>query len=143
MGRWPGCGRWTTPGSTTTGSRRSARTCWNVPERSTRPGRSTARPPGRRSACPNGHTWRHGWPGWRKPLGMAEWKEVLDEATHYAIGYLDGLPSRPVGSNVTLESLRETLDHPLPSAGVDARDVIAGLARDADPGVVASSSGRF
>ena len=74
---------------------------------------------------------------------MAEWKEVLDEAGRYAISYLDGLPSRPVGSTASLESLRATLDRPLPAHGTDPREVIADLARHADPGVVASSSGRF
>ena len=74
---------------------------------------------------------------------MAEWKEVLDEASRYAITYLDGLPSRPVGSTASLESLRVTLDRPLPAHGTDPREVIADLARHADPGVVASSSGRF
>jgi len=74
---------------------------------------------------------------------MPEWKEVLDEASQYAIRYLDELPSRPVGSHATIESLRATLDLPLPTRGTDARQVIADLARHADPGVVASSSGRF
>jgi glutamate/tyrosine decarboxylase-like PLP-dependent enzyme len=74
---------------------------------------------------------------------MPEWKEVLDEAGRYAVRYLDGLPSRPVGSNATLASLQAALDLPLPARGTDPREVIADLARHADPGVVASSSGRF
>jgi glutamate/tyrosine decarboxylase-like PLP-dependent enzyme len=74
---------------------------------------------------------------------MAEWKEVLDEAGRYAVRYLEGLPSRPVGSTATLASLRAALDLPLPAEGTDPREVIADLARHADPGVVASSSGRF
>ncbi|MCU7727055.1 aminotransferase class V-fold PLP-dependent enzyme [Actinoplanes sp. KI2] len=74
---------------------------------------------------------------------MPEWKEVLDEAGRYAVRYLEGLPARPVGSNATLESLRAALDLPLPAQGTDPREVIAELARHADPGVVASSSGRF
>src|SRR5690242_21831876 len=74
---------------------------------------------------------------------MPEWKEVLDEASQYAIRYLDELPTRPVGGNATIESLRATLDLPLPTRGTDPRKVIADLARHADPGVVASSSGRF
>src|SRR3954466_6972105 len=74
---------------------------------------------------------------------MAEWKEVLDEASRYAIRYLEGLPSRPVGSTASQESLRAALDRPLPAQGTDPREVVADLARQADPGVVASSSGRF
>jgi glutamate/tyrosine decarboxylase-like PLP-dependent enzyme len=74
---------------------------------------------------------------------MPEWKEVLDEASQYAIRYLDGLPGRPVGSNATQESLRANLDLPLPVQGTEPRSVVADLARFADPGVVASSSGRF
>jgi len=74
---------------------------------------------------------------------MPEWKEVLDEASQYAVRYLDGLPDRRVGSNATLADLRATLDVPLPAHPQPAREVIADLALAADPGVVASSSGRF
>lgn len=74
---------------------------------------------------------------------MSQWKEVLDEAASYAVGYLDGLPERRVGSSATLDELRAALGGPLPDKPQDAREVIAALARDADPGVVASSSGRF
>ncbi|MFF5290713.1 pyridoxal phosphate-dependent decarboxylase family protein [Paractinoplanes globisporus] len=74
---------------------------------------------------------------------MPEWKEVLDEASQYAVRYLDGLPDRRVGSSATLADLRATLDVPLPAHPQPAREVIADLALAADPGVVASSSGRF
>ncbi|MFI5895165.1 pyridoxal phosphate-dependent decarboxylase family protein [Actinoplanes sp. NPDC051513] len=74
---------------------------------------------------------------------MSQWKEVLEEAAQYAVGYLDGLPDRRVGSSATLDELRETLGGELPERGESPRDVIASLARHADPGVVASSSGRF
>jgi glutamate/tyrosine decarboxylase-like PLP-dependent enzyme len=74
---------------------------------------------------------------------MSQWKEVLDEAARYATGYLDGLPERRVGSGATLAELRETLGGKLPEQGENPREVIAALARHADPGIVASSSGRF
>src|SRR5690349_22792133 len=74
---------------------------------------------------------------------MSQWKEVLDEAAQYAVGYLDGLPGRRVGVEATLEELRETLGGKLPEQGENPREVIASLARHADPGVIASSSGRF
>jgi len=74
---------------------------------------------------------------------MPEWKEVLDETVRYAVDYLEGLPERPVGSTASLAELRAALDGPLPPGPQDPRAVIASLAAAADPGVLASSSGRF
>ena len=76
-------------------------------------------------------------------MDMPDWKEVLDETVQYAVRYLDNLPDRPVGSTVTPAEMRAALGGPLPDRPQEARAVIAALAAAADPGVVASSSGRF
>jgi len=76
-------------------------------------------------------------------MDMPDWKEVLDETLQYAVRYLDGLPERPIGGTATLAELRAALDGPLPQGPQDPRAVIASLAAAADPGVVASASGRF
>jgi hypothetical protein len=73
-------------------------------------------------------------PGWKGPRG---------EAFERAVAHLGDLPDRPVCSAATLEQLRAALGRPLPEAARDAREVIAELAAAAEPGVVASASGRF
>src|SRR4051812_4802492 len=74
---------------------------------------------------------------------MPGWEEGLDEASQDAIRYLDGLPSPPGGSDAPPGALPADPDLPLPVQGAEPRSVVADLARFADPGVVASSSGRF
>jgi glutamate/tyrosine decarboxylase-like PLP-dependent enzyme len=76
-------------------------------------------------------------------MEQPDWHGPLTEAYEQATRFLTGLPSRPVGSRVSLSQLRSSLGGPLPAAGVDAREVIAQLASAADPGIVASPSGRF
>jgi glutamate/tyrosine decarboxylase-like PLP-dependent enzyme len=72
-----------------------------------------------------------------------DWKQPLAEAFHHALAYLEGLPERPVTSRATLAEMRAALGGPLPERPLEAREVVAALARAAEPGVVASSSGRF
>src|SRR5690349_9438949 len=74
---------------------------------------------------------------------MPEWKRVLDETVDYAVRYLDGLPERPIAPAASLDELRESLGGPLPQLPQDPREVVASLAAAADPGVIASGSGRF
>jgi glutamate/tyrosine decarboxylase-like PLP-dependent enzyme len=69
--------------------------------------------------------------------------EVLGDAALIARQFLDGLPSRPVGARADLAELRERLTRPLPEHGEDPRTVIAELARDADPGLIASAGPRY
>jgi glutamate/tyrosine decarboxylase-like PLP-dependent enzyme len=69
--------------------------------------------------------------------------EVLGDAALIAREFLDGLPSRPVGARADLADLRARLARPLPEHGEDPRTVIADLARDADPGVIASAGPRY
>jgi glutamate/tyrosine decarboxylase-like PLP-dependent enzyme len=74
---------------------------------------------------------------------MPEWKEVLSETVDYAVRYLDGLPERPIAPTAGLADLRASLGGPLPEHPQDPREVIAALAAAAEPGVIASGSGRF
>ena len=69
--------------------------------------------------------------------------EVLDDAARLAHEYVDSLPSRPVGAQAGLDELRERLARPLTDGGEDARTVIADLAGDADPGLIASAGPRY
>src|SRR3954451_20932746 len=68
---------------------------------------------------------------------------VLDDAARLAHEFIDSLATRPVGAQEGLEELRERLARPLTDAGEDPRAVIADLARDADPGLIASPGPRY
>jgi glutamate/tyrosine decarboxylase-like PLP-dependent enzyme len=69
--------------------------------------------------------------------------EVLDDAARLAGEFVDSLPSRPVGARAGLEELRSRLDLPLSEGGEDPRAVVEALARDVDPGLVASAGPRY
>src|SRR3954466_13754024 len=69
--------------------------------------------------------------------------EVLDDAARFAHEFVESLATRPVGAQEGLEELRERFERPLTDAGEDPRAVIADLARDADPGLIASAGPRF
>jgi glutamate/tyrosine decarboxylase-like PLP-dependent enzyme len=69
--------------------------------------------------------------------------EVLEGAARIAHQYLDGLGSRPVGPTAGLDELRSRLARPLTKDGVDPRTVIEELARDVEPGLVASAGPRY
>src|SRR4051812_20508195 len=69
--------------------------------------------------------------------------DVLDDAAALAHRYLDGLGERPVGATAGLDELRERLARPLTDGGEDARHVIAQLAADVEPGLVASAGPRY
>src|SRR5688572_16962443 len=69
--------------------------------------------------------------------------QLLDRAAGLAREFLAGLPDRPVGPPIAVETLRRTLGGPLPDAGADPVAVIEALARGADPGLVASAGPRY
>jgi glutamate/tyrosine decarboxylase-like PLP-dependent enzyme len=75
----------------------------------------------------------------RKP----DWQGPLGEAYQQALAFLSGLPDRPVGSAATLPELRAALGGPLPEHPTDPAEVVAALAAAAEPGLVATPSGRF
>ncbi|MDQ4126231.1 MAG: aspartate aminotransferase family protein, partial [Actinomycetota bacterium] len=68
---------------------------------------------------------------------------ALDAAHEVALRYVDSLPDRHVGSTASRASLLEALGGPLPDARSDPAEVVRRLADGADPGLVATSSGRF
>jgi glutamate/tyrosine decarboxylase-like PLP-dependent enzyme len=72
-----------------------------------------------------------------------DWKASLGAAFDHAVAYLDGLPDRPVAAGASLAELRTALGGPLPSGPQPPQEVVAALAAAAEPGVIASSSGRF
>jgi glutamate/tyrosine decarboxylase-like PLP-dependent enzyme len=72
-----------------------------------------------------------------------DWAAVLGQAYDSALDYLTGLPTRAVGSSASRPAMRSALGGPLPEAPEDPRKVIAALAEAADPGLVATPSGRF
>jgi glutamate/tyrosine decarboxylase-like PLP-dependent enzyme len=70
-------------------------------------------------------------------------RRLLDETAGLAADYLEGIPQRRVGWSAGVDELRSSLGGPLPEVPVDPREVIADLAAAADPGLVASPSGRY
>jgi glutamate/tyrosine decarboxylase-like PLP-dependent enzyme len=69
--------------------------------------------------------------------------DVLDDAMRHAREFVESLPSRPVGASADLAELRQRFAHPLTDSGEDPRTVIEDLARDADPGLIASAGPRY
>lgn len=68
---------------------------------------------------------------------------VLDAARTLARAYLDEVSRRHVGGTATRASLADALGGPLPETGADAIRVIEDLARQADPGLVATVGPRY
>ena len=69
--------------------------------------------------------------------------DVLTDAARLARAFVDGLGERHVGATAGVGELRERLAHPLTDAGEDPRTVIAELAADVEPGLVASAGPRY
>jgi glutamate/tyrosine decarboxylase-like PLP-dependent enzyme len=69
--------------------------------------------------------------------------EVLDDAARLAHEFVASLPSRRVGASADLAELRSRLARPLTEEGEDPRLVIEDLARDVDPGLIASAGPRY
>jgi len=69
--------------------------------------------------------------------------DVLDAAVQAARSYLATLPGRPVGARASLQDLRAALGGPLPQEGTDPARVVTDLARNADPGIVATAGPRY
>jgi len=80
------------------------------------------------------------------PSGQLTRKEgasVLDTAVARAQEFLAGLATRPVRAKATVSELRERLGQPLGELGLAPETVISELARDAEPGLVASAGPRY
>jgi glutamate/tyrosine decarboxylase-like PLP-dependent enzyme len=71
-------------------------------------------------------------------------KAALDAAYAAAVRFLEGVNDRPVGArSLDAAALRKALGGPLPEVGQPAAQVVERLAREADPGIVASAGPRF
>jgi glutamate/tyrosine decarboxylase-like PLP-dependent enzyme len=69
--------------------------------------------------------------------------EVLDDAARLAREFTDGLASRRVGASASMDELRSRLGRELSEEGEDPRAVIRDLARDVEPGLIASAGPRY
>ena len=65
-------------------------------------------------------------------------RDLLQRTAEIAADYLDSLERRPVRPEASVEEVRAALGGPLPEGPADALEVIEKLARDADPGLMAS-----
>ena len=74
---------------------------------------------------------------------MTDARRLLELTARIAADYLDTLEERPVFPQTTPEELRESLGGPLPEGTLDPAEVVQDLARSAEPGVLASGSGRY
>jgi glutamate/tyrosine decarboxylase-like PLP-dependent enzyme len=69
--------------------------------------------------------------------------ELLERASALAGDYLDGVGERPVGVPIAPDGLRAALGGPLPELGDDPVRLIETIARDVDPGLVATNGPRY
>jgi glutamate/tyrosine decarboxylase-like PLP-dependent enzyme len=69
--------------------------------------------------------------------------EVLDDAARLGREFINSLPSRAVGTETGIDELRSRLGRPLSEDGDDPRSVIQDLARDVEPGLIASAGPRY
>jgi glutamate/tyrosine decarboxylase-like PLP-dependent enzyme len=69
--------------------------------------------------------------------------DVLDDAARLSREFVDGLAERHAGATATVEELYARLNRPLTEAGEDPRTVVAELARDVEPGLIASAGPRY
>jgi glutamate/tyrosine decarboxylase-like PLP-dependent enzyme len=66
-------------------------------------------------------------------------QRVLDETT----GFLSGLDERPVAARTDVDQVAEALGGPLAQQGTDPLEVVEELIAGAEPGLLATPSGRF
>ena len=69
--------------------------------------------------------------------------ELLQHAAQLASEYNRRVRSRHVNATASADELRALLGGPLPEEGVDPAEILGALARDAEPGLVATSGPRF
>jgi glutamate/tyrosine decarboxylase-like PLP-dependent enzyme len=72
-----------------------------------------------------------------------QYEAALDTAMRHTRAWLDALPSRPVPAAATAEEVRAALSDALPDGPSDPATVVDQLATAAEPGLVATPSGRF
>jgi glutamate/tyrosine decarboxylase-like PLP-dependent enzyme len=69
--------------------------------------------------------------------------DALLAAAEAARAWLDGLPERPVRPEATAREMLAAFSEPLPDDGADPAAVVRDLAERAEPGLMATGSGRF
>ena len=69
--------------------------------------------------------------------------DLLDQVRVIAGRWLRALPDRHVGPLADASTLKTALDRPLTDAGEDPHTVLEDLARDLEPGLVASGGPRY
>ena len=74
---------------------------------------------------------------------MSDRARLLNQTAALAADFLAGLAHRPVRATATRDELIATLGGPLPDHGDAPGEVIADLAREAGPGLVASAGPRY
>jgi len=70
-------------------------------------------------------------------------RHLLRRTSESAADYLDTLDERPVFPRATLEELAAALGGPFPDEPCDPLEVVEAMARDIDPGVVATAGPRY
>jgi glutamate/tyrosine decarboxylase-like PLP-dependent enzyme len=73
----------------------------------------------------------------------ATFAPALECALRHALRHLEDSNDRSVGAVGNLAQLRARFDHPLPQLGVEPVRVIDDLVRDAEGGIIGSTTGRF
>jgi glutamate/tyrosine decarboxylase-like PLP-dependent enzyme len=76
-------------------------------------------------------------------MHVPDWAGPLGEAYRLALTHLTGLPGRPVGSGAGPADMRAAFGGAVPQDPTAPAEVIRALAQAADPGLVATASGRF
>jgi glutamate/tyrosine decarboxylase-like PLP-dependent enzyme len=74
---------------------------------------------------------------------QSDWERVIEAATGPAARYLRSLPDRPVYRPADPDEIRALVGGPLPEEGTSPEEVVAALARNLEPFVTATASGRF
>ncbi|MDQ3158021.1 MAG: pyridoxal-dependent decarboxylase, partial [Actinomycetota bacterium] len=73
-----------------------------------------------------------------------DWQAALSVAHRRSLEFLESLPDRPVRPTVAdRRELMDALGGPIPEGPSEAGEVIDSLARAAEPGLLATPSGRF
>jgi glutamate/tyrosine decarboxylase-like PLP-dependent enzyme len=70
-------------------------------------------------------------------------RALLTDIAHYADDFLERLPERPVGSAGTVQEMRAAFDAALPEEGTSPGSLLKEMIDAAEPGLVATPSGRF
>ncbi|TAK02315.1 MAG: aspartate aminotransferase family protein [Chloroflexota bacterium] len=76
-------------------------------------------------------------------MAMDDRARLLNQTAALAADFLRGLPERPVRASATRDELLAAMGGPLPEHGEAPGEVVADLARAADPGLVASAGPRY